>query len=390
MSKSRSDFIHLLGSGLFAASIVKCDSGDPQEPKEPMVENTGLFIGTSTEGASEGIYHAELDLENQNLVNFKLAVETENPNFIVLHPQSPTLYAVGEGGDGSAMIKAFTIKDDNSLELFGDQSTGTAGLAHVDISPNGRSVASASYGGGSVSLVGLDASGQFNGASDLAQHEGTGPVSSRQEGPHPHCTIFSRDSRFLYVADLGIDKVMIYEIDADNTKLIPASTPFVSTAPGSGPRHFKIHPSNEQAFVINELDNTLTSFSRDVATGALEIIETVSALEPDFDTMSYTSDLHVSSDGRFVYGSNRGVEPNTSSIAVFSFENNQLNLIQTISTGGNWPRNFALDPSEKFLIVGNRRSDTIGVFSRDSETGLLARVGGMASQVSPICLIFQS
>ena len=383
MPKSRRDFIHLMGTGLFAAGLTRCSSTDPEIP---VIQKTNLFIGTSTEGDSSGIYHAELDTVNPGLANFKLAAETENPGFIVLHPRTENLFAVGQDENGNGLIKSFEINSDKTLAFVDEQLTGSGGLAHVDISPNGRSIAAANYGGGNVSLLGLNTSQSFSGLSDLAQHEGTGPNTSRQEAPHAHCTIFSRDSNFLYVADLGIDKVMIYEVDHDNVKLNPASTPFVSTPPGSGPRHFKIHPSNDVAFVINELDSTLTSFSRDISTGALDVIETVSTLDPDFQGESYCADLHISSDGRFVYGSNRG----DNSIAVFKFENMQLELIQTISTGGNWPRNFALDPSEKFLIVGNRRSSDISLFGRDSDTGLLERIGGMVSQASPICLIFQA
>lgn len=379
-NNNRRDF---LKSALFSSAgivLLGCDKNEMEVQRMPL----SLFIGTSTEGASEGIYRASLDLDSGVLSIDGLAATTENPNFMALHPTLDKLYAVGETAGRDGMVKAFNSSASTLSETSSGPS-GTGGLAHISVSPNGRVVAVADYGGGKVSILGLDSSGEIDPARvDVVQHQGSGPNLARQESPHAHCAIFSPDGRFLFVADLGLDMILAYKVDYEAHKLLNADKPFTTTKPGAGPRHFKFHPSGDFAFVINELNSTLSSFTYDKDTGALNDIETVSTLDPDFDGESYCADIHVSSDGKFVYGSNRG----DNSIAVFSFENSVLKLIQTESTGGNWPRNFAIDPTGNFLVVGNRRSNDIALFNRNQQTGMLTRQGSMISQASPICILF--
>jgi len=381
MNLSRRELLRLIGATPLVMTGVNCDSSTEELPMQK--ENLSFFIGTSTEGDSQGIYLGELNQETGLIENLELAAEIDHPNFIAINKSKDRLYAVSQDEDMQGIAKSYSIGQDLSLSLTGETLTGSGSLAHIDVSPNNRSLAVANYYNGNVSLVGLDGSGDISSSLDLAQHEGSS-VDIRQEAPHAHCTIFSEDSRFLYVADLGIDKVVIYEVDHDNTKLLPASSPDVSLAPGAGPRHFKIHPNSNRAFVINELNNTVTSFVRDEGTGALETIESVSTLPEGYSETAYTSDLHISSDGKFIYGANRG----HNSIAVLKFENDSMELIQTISTRGDWPRNFALDPSENFLIVGNRRTNDFSVYERDENTGMLTSVGNLVSQPSPICMLF--
>ncbi len=385
MTKNRREFIK---TAIYSsAGLVALGCTESAAPQQEEMTPDKFFIGTSTEGDSQGIYLASLDRTNGALTIDGLVAETENPNFIALHPTLDKLYTVGESEGKDGLVKAFDSSEMSSLRATSEGPSDTGGLCHVNVSPNGKIVAVADYGQGKVSILGLTDEGEIDPTRlHMVQHEGQGPSESRQKSPHAHCVIFSPDSRFLYSADLGIDKVMIYKIDYDNHKLLPADQAFVSVEPGAGPRHFKIHPRGRYAFVICELNSSLTSFDYDSSSGALTIIESVSTLSAEFNGESYCADLHISSDGNFVYGSNRG----DNSIAVFSFSNGKLELLQTISTGGNWPRNFALSPSEDYLIVGNRRSNDMAVFSRDSETGLLSKAGDMIAQASPICMLFQS
>jgi 6-phosphogluconolactonase len=190
--------------------------------------------------------------------------------------------------------------------------------------------------------------------------------------------------RFAFAPDLGIDKVMIYRVDVKNGKLVPNG--FAATKAGAGPRHFDFHPSGKFAYVINELDSTLTAFAYDNAKGALTESQTVSTLPPDFSGPNSCADVHVHPSGRFVYGSNRGHD----SVVAFAIDQStgKLNLIAHESTRGKWPRNFAVDPAGAFLLVANQRTDNVVSFRIDQQTGKLTATGQTTEIPSPVCLKF--
>jgi 6-phosphogluconolactonase len=191
-------------------------------------------------------------------------------------------------------------------------------------------------------------------------------------------------NRLALAVDLGIDQVMVYRLDAKQGKLTPATPPSVSTKPGAGPRHLTFHPNGQYAYLINELNSTITALAYDQRNGILTTIGSVSTLPADFSGTSYCADIHVSPNGKFVYGSNRGHD----SIAVFAVDmrSGKLNPVQHISTGGKWPRNFALDPSGRLLLVANQNTDNIVSFRIDSRTGKLTPTGQTMEVPSPVCL----
>jgi 6-phosphogluconolactonase len=178
---------------------------------------------------------------------------------------------------------------------------------------------------------------------------------------------------------------MIYRFDAKSGKLTPNQPAFVATKPGAGPRHLTFHPNGKHAFVINELNSTLTAYGYDASKGSLTEIQTVSTLPQGFSGENYCADIHISADGKFVYGSNRGHD----SIVVLGFDqsNGKLTYIQNVSTGGKWPRNFALDSSGRFLLVANQNTNNIVSFKIDSKTGKLAPTGHLTEVPSPVCLL---
>jgi 6-phosphogluconolactonase len=222
-------------------------------------------------------------------------------------------------------------------------------------------------------------------ATDVKQHEGSGP-KEQQKGPHAHCIILDRSERHAFVADLGIDKIMIYDYDGSRGKLTPNKQPFAQLQAGAGPRHLTFHPNGDYLYAINELDSTLTSFKYDNDDGKLKHIETVSTLPIDFKGTSYCADVHIHQSGKFLYGSNRG----HNSIVVFQIDrgNGKLKLVEHVWTQGDWPRNFAIDPYGRFLFVANQRSDNVVTFSIDQETGHLELTRFFEEIPSPVCLKF--
>jgi 6-phosphogluconolactonase len=220
---------------------------------------------------------------------------------------------------------------------------------------------------------------------DVEQHEGSGP-KEQQKGPHAHCIMLDRNERYAFASDLGIDKVMIYRFDRATGKLTPAQQPFAELKSGAGPRHLTFHPNGKYLYVIDELDSTMTVFGYDERNGTLTHVDTVSTLPSDFSGTSYCADVHISQSGKFLYGSNRG----HNSIVVFEIDprTGKLKLVQHISTEGDWPRNFTIDPSGAFLLVANQRSDNVVTFSIDPGTGQLKPTGHNESIPSPVCLRF--
>ena len=218
----------------------------------------------------------------------------------------------------------------------------------------------------------------------VKQHVGAGPNEERQEGPHAHCTKFSKDGQWLYAVDLGIDKILKYPVEV--TTIGDGSTAFQAD-PGDGPRHLIFHPTQKLAFLINELSSTVTSLKLDATTGDFVAISKVSTLPPHYDGENSCADIHVSNDGRFVYASNRG----HNSIAVLAVnESGDLMRITNESVHGDWPRNFTLSPDidNQFLIIANQKSNNIVVFERDLETGLPSYTGNEIQLSQPVCLKF--
>jgi 6-phosphogluconolactonase len=254
----------------------------------------------------------------------------------------------------------------------------------VSIHPSGKFVLVANYGGGNVVIYPVHADGSLDAASDVAQHTGKGGDPRRQSEPHAHCVMPDQSGRYALAPDLGIDKVMIYRVDAKNGKFIPNG--FATMKAGAGPRHFDFHPSGKFAYVINELDSTMTAFAYDKVKGALRELQTVSTLPSAFSGTNYCADVHVHPSGRFVYGSNRGHD----SMVAFAIDQNtgKLNLIGHESTGGKWPRNFGVDPTGAFLLVANQNSDNVVTFRIDQQSGKLVATGQTTEIPTPVCLKF--
>jgi 6-phosphogluconolactonase len=383
-SFSRRDFVRVSGLGAVGLSLPAFAQNKSKQKATDLL----LYVGTYTKGKSEGIYVYRMNLSSGALTHAFTAKNVSNPSFLAIDPTRRFLYAANESdqfaGKKGGGVTAFAIdqKTGDLRKLNEQNSPGVP--CHVSVHPSGKFVFAANYGGGSVVLYPVRADGGINEASDVAQHTGKGADPKRQDGPHAHSITPDSAGAYTFAPDLGLDKVMIYRIDTKNGKFIPNG--FASTKPGAGPRHFDFHPSGKFAYVIDELDSTVTAFTYDKSKGALTEIQALSALPAGFKGTSYCADVHVHPSGKFLYGSNRGHD----SIVIYGIDQatGKLSLIGHESTVGKWPRNFGIDPTGAFLLVANQNTDNVVTFRIDPQTGKLTPTGQVTEIPIPVCLKF--
>jgi 6-phosphogluconolactonase len=350
-----------------------------------------VYIGTYTNRGSEGIYLCRLDSASGKLTALGLAAKEPDPSFLAIHPDGRHLYAVSEifnfEGKKSGAASAYELDPHTgSLTLLNRVSTVGAGPCHITVDKSGRDVLVANYGSGSVAVLPVRQDGRLEDASAFVQHTGSSVNPQRQKEPHAHSINLSPDNRFAVAADLGLDEVLVYRFDAAKGSLTANEPPFVRVNPGAGPRHFAFHPGGKFAYVINEIQSTITAFTWDAGGGILKEIQTISTLPAGFSGRNDTADVHVHPTGKFVYGSNRGHD----SIAVFAVDpvNGTLTPIEHVPTQGKVPRNFGIDPTGTILIAANQNSNNLVVFRIDAKTGKLSPTGQSLELSRPVCVQF--
>jgi len=347
-----------------------------------------VYIGTYTGGkaASQGIYRSLLNLDTGQLSAPVLAAEATNPSFLEIHPNGEFLYAVSEVGRGAA-VSAFRIDGDSgTLSLLNKQPSGGAAPCHVSIDPAGRHLLVANYSGGSAAIFPIKGDGRLGERSGFVQHRGSSVNQKRQAGPHAHAINVSPDGRFALVADLGLDRVVIYRFDAARGTIAPNAPPFAALKPGAGPRHFVFHPSAQFVYVINELNGTVSAFAYGAAQGSLKEIQTITTLPEGFRGSNSCAEIRVHLNGQFLYGSNRGHD----SIVVYRIDTvtGRLRLLEHETANIKTPRNFNIDPTGCFCIVANQGTDSIVVFRIDQASGCLHPTGQKISVGKPVCIRF--
>lgn len=359
---------------------------------ETVQDASFAFIGTYTrkeghvDGQAEGIYLLRKKDKNGSLEIKSTAGEAINPSFLAISPDKKNLYAVSEvarkGETGS--VHVFTIDDNHNLTPVQNLPTDAGAPCYVITDSEGKYVFVANYVGGVVKMYKRGENGLLTPA-DKIQLKGSGADPARQEESHPHSVVVSPDDRFVFVPDLGSDKIWNFKIDTKNDRLVPNDQAFIPTSPGAGPRHFAFHPNGKYAYVINELDNTVNAFSYDAQKGELTEIQSVTTLPENFEGNNKTADIHIHPNGKFLYGSNRG----HNSIVVYGIDPNsgKLSPVEHVSTEGDFPRNFAIHPSGNYLYAANQNSDNIVWFNIDTNTGRLSSQGELEVK-TPVCIIF--
>jgi 6-phosphogluconolactonase len=358
----------------------------------PGPDDVLVYVGTYTtretfvDGKAAGIHILRLDLASGALREVAVSAPVVNPSYLVLHPSGGYLFTVNEvyTPEGGA-VSAYAIDAASGNLTFLNQQPSHGGApCHLALAGNGRALVVANYQTGSVAVLPVGDDGRLGAASDVLQHVGSSVNAQRQQGPHAHSVTFDPTGRFVFVCDLGLDKVLIYRFDDAQGKLLPHATPWAVVRAGAGPRHLDIHPNGRWVYAINELDSTIDAFAFDRDAGTLRAFQHLSTLPPDFRGTNHCADLHVAPSGRFVYGSNRGHD----SIAVFVVDDDtgRLSRVGHTATDGRTPRNFAIDPTGVWIFAANQDSDSIVPFRIDPANGLLERAGPAVSVPTPVCV----
>jgi 6-phosphogluconolactonase len=352
-----------------------------------------VYVGTFRRESSKGIYAWRLDTNSGRMDPLGLVADTMRPVFIALHPNRRFLYAVSRptavDRQNVGVVLAYAI-DTKTARLTLLNSFPTRGIdpAYLAVDRAGRNVLVANFGSnkgdGCVTVFPVNKDGSLAEASDFIQYSGAGVHPQRQRDPHSHAINVSPDNRFVFVADLGLDKIFVYHFDAEQGKLTPNDPAFATLHPGAGPRQFVFHPNGKFFYVVNEIQSTVTTFT--YAAGSLKEVQTVSTLRQGFPGNSTAATVQVHPSGRFLYASNRGADD----IAVYSIDPNAgtLTLVEFVSTQGKTPGNFGIDPSGSWLIAANQSSDSLVLFRIDSQTGRLHATGQTVQIGTPSCVRF--
>ncbi len=344
-----------------------------------------LLIGTYTSGKSEGIYVYRFDHATGSAAPVSV-IKTDNPSFLAVSPDEKYVYAVNENGslDNPGSIAAFAFdKSKGTLSFLNKHGSGGDHPCFVAIDKTGKWVTAGNYTGGSVAVLPVGSDGSLGEAVSIKQHQGKGTDPDRQTKPHVHSTFFSPDYKQLLVPDLGTDKVVLYDFNDRDGQLSPSRQPFFKVKDGAGPRHLSFHPNGKFVYLMQEMEGSVAVFS--YADSQLSELQTISSHPGDYTGKKGSADIHVSSDGKFLYASNR---TQSNAIAIFTINptSGKLTLKGFQSTLGKTPRNFNFDPSGNFLLVANQDSNDVVIFRRDARTGLLTDTGKRILVEKPVCL----
>jgi|SRR5450631_44038 6-phosphogluconolactonase len=350
-----------------------------------------LFVGTYTAKESKGIYAYRYDAASSEVAPLGVAAETTNPSFLSIDPSHRFLYAVNEvpdyKGGNTGAVSAFAVDPrTGKLSLLNQVGSRGADPCYIAFDKTGKYALVANYTGGSVVVFPLRADGHIAESSAFVQHAGSSVNHERQEGPHAHWIEITPDNRFAIAVDLGLDELLVYRFDAKTGSLTANLPPYAKLDAGAGPRHLTFHPNGKFAYVVNELQSTITTFSYEASAGALHKLQTVTTLPKAFSGSNDTAEIHVHPGGKFLFASNRGHD----SIAVFAIDGHTgaLTLVDHFPTQGKTPRNFEIDPTGNLLFVANQDSNTIVVFRIDPNSGRLTPTGRTLHVPSPVCLKF--
>jgi 6-phosphogluconolactonase len=346
-----------------------------------------VFVGSYAESENSGVYVYTFDEGTGKLTLVDEVVGLKNPTFLNIDPDLHKLYAISETqsteGNKIGEVVAFAVDPTSgALELINRKNSVQSTTCHIQRDPGGKFLTVTSYHGGMIGMISIEKDGSLGELLDVKQHEGHSIDPERQDRPHPHSSFFSPDGEVLFVQDLGLDIIQAYSIDSDKQQFINKGS--VNLYPGAGPRHLTFHPNGKYAFVINELDSTITSYTYHAERGELIQRETVTTLPIDFKGDNGCAEIAISQDGQFVYGSNRGHD----SLVVYAFDEKmgKLTLVEHVSVEGEHPRHFALTPKGDHLIVANKDSNNITTFHVDQETGKLQYTGNSFKVSQPVCV----
>lgn len=337
----------------------------------------------------QGAIHAyRLDQQTGTLALLKKTSGVENPFFLALSPNKRFLFSIHAqqfGGKEHEHVAAFEIRGrSGELKPLNRVSAKGTAACYLHVDATGKSVLVANYSSGSVASLPVGVDGSLSESASFIQHVGSSVNPTRQKEPHAHAIITSPDNKYVYAADLGLDQVRCYRLDAATSKLTPNDPPFAKSPAGAGPRHLTFHPNGKQLYVINELLNSVTVFAYDASNGSLLELQTISTLPKEFKGTSHCADLKITPNGRFLYGTNRGHD----SIAAYRIgEDGALSLIGIEPSLGKGPQNLAITSRGELLLCANMPGKNVAVFRIDGATGKLNSTGVPTEIPSPSCIM---
>jgi len=357
----------------------------------PTLVYAGAFAASPSAAQPKGISVYRLQTENlevsQNitLVPMGIAGETPNPSYFEFDLKRRLLFTVNQLPDGA--VTAFKIDSaTGKLATVNQRATKGAGPCHLALDKSGKFLVVSHFDNGMLAVVPVADGGQLGDPTDSVQHSGKSIDPKTQTGPHPHCAIFSPDNRFVFVCDMGLDKLFQYTFDNTRGKLVPADPPFIAVKPGSGPRHIVFRPDGHFAYLVNSLNSTIDTYSYETISGHLKHIDNVSTLPGYYDGPNSAAEIDVHPSGKWLYVSNRG--NNTVVLFTVDPDKGTLTYVEEQGTGGKTPRHFGIQPSAKHMVIANQDSNTLLACRIDSGNGRLKPSGVFAEAPSPTCARF--
>ena len=388
MKTLKSGLILLATGCMIWMTLTACSGSGKGGKSDPVL----FYVGSGDREQEYSIFLCALDPVNLAFSVLDSFAGAPGSGYLDLSPDGKTLFAISSesipGDEGNSSVASFSVNPaDHSLELINRQSSRGSGICHVQAGPGGDYVFAAHYNSGHVSVLPVSGDGRIGTATSVVRGEGSGPVESRQEGPHAHQVNMDPSGKFLLVPDLGTDKVMNYLFDSKSGSLTPnPAQSFLKMEPGTGPRHLAFHPSGKYVYVLGELSATVTACRFESSTGKLELINSASIVEDGFAGIKQSAAVRVHPDGRYIYASNRS---DVSNLAVFEKqEDGSIRQIQIIRDIPYWPRDFNISPDGMFLVVAGARVHEIELLEVDPRSGRLSKTGVMERLPSPICILF--
>jgi 6-phosphogluconolactonase len=348
------------------------------------MDKTYVYIGSYSEKNVPGIHQYEFNPLTGELTFLHNTGGILNPSYLTINSQKDRLYSVSEEETKEGSVAAFIINSPSGELTYVNAHSSLGGApCHIVLDQSEKFLFVSNYNGGNVNLFPLLEDGSIGLMLDNVVHSGERFQFNPQAVSHPHCVVVSPSNQFFIIPDLGLDTIFTYRIDKSN-KLILHNK--VEVKKGTGPRHFVFHPAGHFGYVINELNSTITVFANNEHNGILTEIQSITTLPVDYTGTNSCADIHISKDGQFLYGSNRGHD----SIAVYAInqENGHLAFVEHTKTKGQKPRSFVLDPSGKFLLVANQNSNSIVTFEIDAASGRLIDTGNSIEVAKPVCIKF--
>ncbi len=377
-----------------ALSVIACMAfacGEPTQQTQVNDESTmeeksyQFLLGSYTDDPSHGIYLVEFSPTSAQFNVLATASEPENPSFVIFNEQQDRVYSVEEtGGSDGGKVSAFKLENGSFTKINTVSAKGN-GPCYLAMDPSGNFVVAGNYSAGSFTVLPIEEDGKLGEAVHAVKHQGSSANPNRQKQPHVHSVLFHPSDQKMLIADLGTDEVVVYDFDGSKEKPLTENASFrLKVEPGAGPRHMVFNEEGDHLYLVHEITAGIGVYAYD--NGELTHVETHSLLREGFDGKVGAAEVRFSPDGKFLYVSNRG-EANEI-IGYKVLEDGKLEHIQTISSGGEAPRNFNITPDGKYMLVGHQGSNSLLAFERNEKDGKLSPMDINLSINKPVYITF--